>query len=110
MLVVTSAGNAGGGAWNKLTMPADADSILTVDPLTNSESSAVLVHADIRPMAVLNPMYVQGEKVPMCIDLMVPLLQLMEPVLVHQLLQELLPVYGNHRPVLRRKTLLKPWR
>ena len=30
MLVVTSAGNAGGGAWNKLTMPADADSILTV--------------------------------------------------------------------------------
>ena len=30
MLVVTSAGNAGGGAWNKLTMPADADSVLTV--------------------------------------------------------------------------------
>lgn len=30
MLVVTSAGNAGGGPWNKITMPADADSILTV--------------------------------------------------------------------------------
>lgn len=30
MLVVTSAGNAGGGAWNKLTFPADADSVLTV--------------------------------------------------------------------------------
>ena len=30
MLVVTSAGNAGGGAWDKITMPADADSILTV--------------------------------------------------------------------------------
>lgn len=30
MLVVTSAGNAGGSAWGKLTFPADADSILTV--------------------------------------------------------------------------------
>ena len=30
ILVVTSAGNAGGGSWNKITMPADADSILTV--------------------------------------------------------------------------------
>ncbi len=30
ILVVTSAGNAGGGSWDKLTMPADADSILTV--------------------------------------------------------------------------------
>ena len=30
MLVVTSAGNAGGGPWNKITMPADADSILSV--------------------------------------------------------------------------------
>ena len=30
MLVVTSAGNAGGSAWNKITFPADADSILTV--------------------------------------------------------------------------------
>lgn len=30
MLVVTSAGNAGGSAWDKITFPADADSILTV--------------------------------------------------------------------------------
>ena len=30
MLVTTSAGNAGGSAWNKITFPADADSILTV--------------------------------------------------------------------------------
>ncbi len=30
MLVVTSAGNAGGSSWDKLTFPADADSILTV--------------------------------------------------------------------------------
>jgi len=30
ILVVTSAGNAGGGPWNKLTFPADADSVLTV--------------------------------------------------------------------------------
>ncbi|MEJ6759918.1 MAG: S8 family peptidase [Flavobacteriales bacterium] len=30
ILVVTSAGNAGGGPWNKITFPADADSILTV--------------------------------------------------------------------------------
>lgn len=30
MLVVTSAGNEGGSAWNKITFPADADSILTV--------------------------------------------------------------------------------
>ena len=40
MLVVTSAGNAGGGAWNKLTMPADADSILTVgsvEPIRNRQ-------------------------------------------------------------------------
>lgn len=30
MLVVTSAGNEGGGSWDKLTFPSDADSILTV--------------------------------------------------------------------------------
>jgi len=30
MLVVTSAGNAGGSAWDKITFPADADSVLTV--------------------------------------------------------------------------------
>lgn len=30
LLVVTSAGNAGGGSWDKITFPADADSILTV--------------------------------------------------------------------------------
>ncbi|MEY2971146.1 MAG: hypothetical protein RLZZ599_1519, partial [Bacteroidota bacterium] len=30
MLVVTSAGNEGGGPWNKITFPADTDSILTV--------------------------------------------------------------------------------
>ena len=30
MLVVTSAGNAGGSAWDKITFPADAESILTV--------------------------------------------------------------------------------
>lgn len=30
ILVVTSAGNAGGSAWDKITFPADADSVLTV--------------------------------------------------------------------------------
>lgn len=30
ILVVTSAGNAGGGSWDKITFPADADSVLTV--------------------------------------------------------------------------------
>lgn len=30
ILVVTSAGNAGGGSWDKITFPGDADSILTV--------------------------------------------------------------------------------
>jgi len=30
MLVVTSAGNSGGSAWDKITFPADADSVLTV--------------------------------------------------------------------------------
>ena len=40
-------------------------------------------------------MYAQGEKVPMCIDQMEPLPPPMEPVLVHQSLQELLPVYGK---------------
>ncbi|MCH1401508.1 MAG: S8 family peptidase [Schleiferiaceae bacterium] len=30
MLVVTSAGNAGGSSWDKITFPADADSVLTV--------------------------------------------------------------------------------
>ena len=34
MLVVTSAGNAGGSSWDKLTFPADADSILTVGSVT----------------------------------------------------------------------------
>ena len=34
ILVVTSAGNAGGGPWNKITFPADADSILTVGSVT----------------------------------------------------------------------------
>ena len=54
-------------------------------------------------MAVLNPMYVQGEGayVYRPDGTITPA---NEPVLVHQLLQELLPVYGNHRPALRRKT------
>ena len=40
ILVVTSAGNAGGGAWNKLTFPADADSILTVGAVTSYGTAA----------------------------------------------------------------------
>lgn len=40
ILVVTSAGNEGTGAWKTITAPADADGILTVGAITNNFSKS----------------------------------------------------------------------
>jgi subtilisin family serine protease len=55
MLVVTSAGNAGGSSWDKITFPADADSILTVGSVTqygmasNFSSRGYTVDGRVKP-------------------------------------------------------------
>ena len=49
MLLINSAGNSGMGPWKKITVPADADNILTVGAVTSDEPRRIAPFSSIGP-------------------------------------------------------------